>query len=139
MEPHAVQAELVDLEHAFWRALAEKDAATMVELTDDPCIVTGPQGVARIDHATLAMLVARARYSLDAFELDDVKVRLVDDDVAMLAYTVHEDVTVDGKRVRIDGADSSVWVRRDGRWSCAMHTEAIVGDPFGRDRRPDAP
>ena len=34
----------------------------------------------------------------------------------------------------LDAADSSTWVRRDGRWLCAMHTEAIAGDPFGRDR-----
>jgi hypothetical protein len=27
-------------------------------------------------------------------------------------------------------------VRRGGRWVCALHTEAIAGDPYGRDRRP---
>jgi hypothetical protein len=46
---------------------------------------------------------------------------------------VHEDLTVDGKPVTLDAAESSTWVRRDGRWACAMHTEAIAGDPFGRD------
>jgi len=25
-------------------------------------------------------------------------------------------------------------VRRDGRWRCVLHTEALAGDPFGRDR-----
>jgi len=27
---------------------------------------------------------------------------------------------------------SSVWVRRDGTWTCALHTESVAGDPFGR-------
>jgi hypothetical protein len=36
---------------------------------------------------------------------------------------------------KLDAADSSTWVRRNGRWLCALHTEAILGDPFGRDRQ----
>jgi hypothetical protein len=62
-------------------------------------------------------------------------VRLLGDDVAIVAYQVHEELTVDGKPVTLDAADSSTWVRRDGRWLCALHTEAIAGDPFGRDRK----
>jgi hypothetical protein len=76
------------------------------------------------------------RYSLDDFDLpdEDVKVRLLSDDVAVVAYKAHEDLTVDGEPVGLDVAESSTWIRRDGRWVCAQHTEAIVGDPFGRDR-----
>lgn len=55
-------------------------------------------------------------------------------DTAVLAYEVHGELTVDGALVTIDAADSSVWVRRGGRWLCALHTESIAGDPFGRDR-----
>jgi hypothetical protein len=47
---------------------------------------------------------------------------------------VHEDLTVDGEPVSIDAADTSEWVRRDGSRLCALHTESITGDPFGRDR-----
>ena len=63
--------------------------------------------------------------------------RLLRDDVAILAYRVHEELTVEGKPVTVEAADSSTWVHRDGRWVCAMHTESIAGDPFGRDRRAD--
>lgn len=74
-------------------------------------------------------------YTLDRFELKDgAQVRLLGDDVAIVAYQVHEELTVEGKRVTLDAADASTWVRRDGRWLCALHTEAITGDPFGRDR-----
>jgi hypothetical protein len=61
-------------------------------------------------------------------------VRLLGDDTAIVAYTVHEELTVDGKPVSIDAADTSTWVRRDGRWLCALHSESLAGDPFGRDR-----
>jgi len=35
----------------------------------------------------------------------------------------------------LDAADASTWVKKDGRWLCALHTESLIGDPYGRDRR----
>jgi hypothetical protein len=92
--------------------------------------------VGAVDRKTLAAMIKSASYTLHRFELKEgAQVRLLGDDVAIVAYQVHEELTVDGKPVALDAADSSTWVRRDGRWLCAMHTEAIAGDPFGRDRR----
>ena len=48
---------------------------------------------------------------------------------------MNERVAVDGETVHVEANDASVWVRRDGEWLCAMHTESLAGDPFGRDRR----
>jgi hypothetical protein len=62
-------------------------------------------------------------------------VSLLNDSVALVAYKVHEDLTVDGKKVGMDAADTPVWVRIDGQWRCAMHTESLAGDPYGRDRK----
>ena len=108
----------------------------MMRLTDDQCIVAGAQGVSSIDSKSLAVMMQRASYTLEEFELkDDAQVRMLGDDVAILAYKVHEELTVDGKPVILDAADASTWVRRRGHWVCALHTESIAGDPFGRDRR----
>jgi uncharacterized protein (TIGR02246 family) len=76
----------------------------------------------------------RSPYELKEFAIDDVHVRRLGDDVAIVAYKVHEELVVDGKPVTLDAADASTWVRRDGRWRCALHTESLKGDPFGRDR-----
>jgi hypothetical protein len=84
-------------------------------------------------------MMQESTYTIDDFVLDDdVQVRMLSDDVAVLAYKVHEALTVEGKPVIIDAADSSTWIRRDGNWLCALHTEALLGDPFGRDRTPGA-
>ena len=45
---------------------------------------------------------------------------------------VHEELTVGGKPVVMDATDASV--QRNGKWLCALHTESVAGDPFGRDR-----
>ena len=70
------------------------------------------------------------------YEIDESVVNLVRDDTAIIAYKVTEQLTVDGEPVTLKAADASTWVRRDGRWLCALHTESVIGDPFGRHRRP---
>ena len=136
MTTQTIEAELLDLEKRFWQALKDRDVDTCVRLTDYPCIVTGAQGIGAIDQKTFAAMMKAAPYTLDRFEIKDgAEVRLVRDDVAIVAYQVHEELTVEGKPVKFDAADSSTWVRRDGRWVCVSHTESIMGDPFGRDRK----
>jgi ketosteroid isomerase-like protein len=137
--PDAIERELVDLERRYWQALKDKDVDAAMELTDDPCIVAGAQGVGVIDHPTYERMMENATWTIVDFEIgDDVQILMLDDDTAFVAYTVHEKLDVDGETVAFDAADTSTWVRRDGRWRCATHTESIAGDPYGRDRAPDA-
>jgi hypothetical protein len=135
MTNDTTDGELMELEHRFWQALKDNDAETAARLTEDPCIIAGASGVASIDRRAFVGMMHSASYTLNDFELTDAHVRMLDKDVAIVAYKVHEDLTVDGKPVSFDAADSSTWIRRDGQWVCALHTEAIAGDPFGRDRR----
>jgi len=140
MPTNPVERELLNLEKQYWQAIKDKDVDTAVRLSDDPCIVTGAQGIGSIDKKSLRAMMESASYTLDDFQLNDqdAQIRLLGDDVAILAYKVKEQLTVEGKPVTLEAAESSTWVRRDGRWVCALHTEALSGDPFGRDRRPAA-
>ena len=131
-----IEAKLVDFEKQYWQAIKDRDVPAAMRLTDDPCIVTGAQGVARITRTAFAGMLQAGGWTLHEFTLTDVQVRLLGDDVAVLAYKVKELLTVDGKSLTVEAADSSTWVRREGEWMCALHTEALLGDPFGRDKRP---
>jgi hypothetical protein len=137
MASQRLENELLGLEKQYWQALKDNDVDAALRLTDDPCIVAGPQGVASFDKVSFErMMRGPSTWKLRSFELgDDAKIQVLGDDVAVLAYQVHEELIVDGKPVTLDASESSTWVRRDGRWVCAMHAEAIKGDPFGRDRR----
>lgn len=135
MTRKAVERELLALEKKYWQSLKDRDSAAATRLTDDPCIVTGAQGVGTLSKEAIGSMVKSASYRLLDFKIDDdAQVRLLSDDVAVLAYNVHEELTVDGEAVTVDAADASTWVRRDGQWLCALHTESLKGDPFGRDR-----
>jgi uncharacterized protein (TIGR02246 family) len=131
---HTTERELVELERRYWQALKDGDVATALSLTDDPCIVAGAQGVGLLDHRTFAAMLEGATWKIVDFSIgDDVQVRVLGD-TALVAYRIHEELLVDGEPVSLDAADTSTWVRRDGRWLCTLHTESIAGDPFDRDR-----
>jgi hypothetical protein len=129
----AMDQELIELEKQYWEAIRNRDGATATRLSDARCLVIGPQGIGKLDRAALAGLVENAPYELKRVRLDDdVHISKIADDVAVIAYKVNEELVVDGKTTTLEAFDSSVWVRRDGGWVCAAHTETIAGDPFGR-------
>ena len=136
MTTKTVEKDFVKLEKQYWQAIKDQDFETAMDLTDDECIVSGAQGFARLRKEALEGMIKSPSYSLNRFRIgDDAEVRMVSDDVAVVAYKVHEELTVDGEHVTFEAADSSTWVRRGGRWVCALHTESIIGDPYGRDRQ----
>jgi hypothetical protein len=81
-------------------------------------------------------MIENAPYALHDFDISDAQVRLLSDDVAVLAYNVHE--ALDGGKA----SRSPSTPRPPPLGYCAtaagyaLHTESLLGDPFGRDRRP---
>jgi len=137
MTTTTIEKELVELETQYWQAIKDKDLDAAMELTDETCVVAGAQGAASIDRKAFAGMLNSPEWTLNEFEfLGEVIARAVTDDVGVVAYKVREQLTVDGKPLTLEAADASTWVRRDGRWLCALHTESIAGDSFGRDRQP---
>ncbi|MEO8945294.1 MAG: nuclear transport factor 2 family protein [Gemmatimonadaceae bacterium] len=126
---------LIDLEKKYWNAMVDKDVDTAVRLSDDPCVISGAQGVSAITNDQYRKLMTNGEWDLNSYEMSDVQARMISEDVAVVAYKVREELTVDGKPLRLEANDSSTWVRRDGSWKCALHTEAVAGDPFGRDKK----
>ena len=138
------EKELIACEESFWQAMRDRDGDTVGRLTSDPSLLTGAQGVSRLDRETLVSMVEDpdSTWELHDFELSDIQVEMLSDDIAVVAYKVREEMTVEGKPTTLEAADSSTWVRSNGGWECVLHTEALLGDPFGRDRagsNPDVP
>jgi ketosteroid isomerase-like protein len=125
---------LIDLERSYWQAMQDKDVDTALGMTLDPCLVAGASGVMSVDRQAFSKMLKNAPWEIEEFLLDNIHVQLLSDDVALVAYKIHEKLKVEGKPLSIDCADTSTWVRRDGEWFCASHTEALAGDPYGRDR-----
>lgn len=126
--PATIDQELLALERQYWEAIQNRDGATATRLSDARCLVIGPQGIGRLDREALAGRVENPPYELKRWRLDDeVHVTTVADGVALIAYKVNEELVVDGETRTCEAFDSSLWVRRDGGWVCAAHTETIAG------------
>lgn len=135
MKASTVEQEILELEKSYWQAMADKDVEAAMRMTDFPCLIAGATGVRSVTEDDYKKMMSGAKYTLRAFEVkDDAQVRMLTDDVAVIAYNVHEELTLDGKPLAMDASDASTWVRRNGRWVCALHAEAVTGDPYGRDR-----
>jgi ketosteroid isomerase-like protein len=130
------EQQLIDLEKKYWDAMISKDVDTAVRMSDDPCYIAGAQGVSAITNEQYRKLMTDGKWTLHSYTMDKIQARTITPDVAIIAYTVTEKLTVDGKPLTMTANDSSTWVRKNGEWKCSLHTEAVAGDPFGRDKKP---
>ena len=133
---HGLKDDIIGLERQYWQAMQDGDVEKMLTLTDDPCVVVGAQGAGSMTHASFRQMMKSPTRKLESFQLSDEIVQSLGADVAIVVYKVKEVLTVDGKSVTLHASDASTWVRRAGHWLCALHTESVSGDPFGRDRQP---
>ena len=131
--PADIDQELLNLEKQYWDAIQSRDGATATRLSDARCLVVGPQGIGKLDRKALAGLVENPPYELKRWRIDDdVHVSNIADGVALIAYKVNEEMVIDGKTTTLEAFDSSVWVRRDGGWVCAAHTETLADNAYGK-------
>jgi uncharacterized protein (TIGR02246 family) len=138
MATQTKEEELIAIEQRFWDAMQSKDGGAAAQLTDDGSIIVGAQGVSKIDRKSMSKMTDEGKWELKEFSFNEKtrQVRFLTDDIAIVAYSVNEKLVVEGKPLQFDAHDSSVWIRRDGEWRCALHTESPAGDPFGRDKAP---
>ena len=118
MDNETIKRTLLDLENKYWTAIQKKDMKTALDLTNDPCIVAGASGVASVNRDTFEKMMSGAQYTLNNFKLEkeSAVVAMISADVAILAYKVHEDLTVEGRKISIVASESSTWVNRNGKW-----------------------
>ena len=128
---------ITNLETKFWQSIVDRDAETAVALLDDRSVVAGAQGFRLISHDDYRRMAKEGETSqkLKSFKFKEVKVTFPMEDVAVIIYTVTREMEVEGKPLTMRAADATTWVRKGGKWLAALHTESLLGDPLGRDRK----
>ncbi|MEZ4364821.1 MAG: nuclear transport factor 2 family protein [Kofleriaceae bacterium] len=115
-KPHEpIEVEILEAETRYWQALKDLDTAAIQALSTEPTLVTGASGVAEFGREVLGQTLHQGGWRLDDFSLSEATVRRLTDDVAVIAYKVEEQMTVDGEPLTVEAAESSTWIRRDGR------------------------
>ena len=131
----SVTDEITAIEKRFWQTIVDKDANAGADMLTEASLVTGAQGAARIDREHYMRLMEMGDWNLRSFKLSDIEVVEVGSNVAVIGYKIREDLVVDGKKLVLEAADASTWIKGADGWKCALHTESVLGDPYGRDRK----
>ena len=128
MNAHAMPTkdEIVALEKSYWDAIKAKDGRRTSELSGKTALVTGTQGVMRIEKEKMGKRTEEGKWILESYVLEDVEVSTPSPDIALIAYTVRQNVTMDGKSQNLRAADSSVWIRGSNGWECHAHSETFL-------------
>ena len=123
---NATKNDIIALEKSYWDAMKAKDGTRTAELAGENSIVTGARGVMRIPKSKMAEMTDEGNWTLESYSFDDIEVATPTPDVAIIAYTVQQQVHMNGKPQSLRAADSSTWVRGANGWECHAHSETIL-------------
>lgn len=124
----ATKDEIVALEKEYWDAMKRKDGKRTSQLSGKTSLTTGARGVTVIPKAKMGEMTEDGHWTLKSYEFSDVEVVTPADDIAIIAYKVKQNVTMDGKAQELRAADSSTWVRGANGWECHAHSETFLQD-----------
>lgn len=128
MNAHAMptREEIIALEKSYWDAVRAKDGDRTAKLSAKSSLVTGPRGVIRIPKEKMGKMTEEGSWTLESYDFENIEVSTPAPDVALIAYTVRQSVTMDGKAKDLRAADSSVWIRGPNGWECHAHSETFL-------------
>lgn len=126
MTPSPSKDEIIALEKSYWDAMKRKDGARTAQLSGQTALVTGARGVSSIAKDKMGKMTESEDWTLESYDFKDVEVTVPTPDVAIIAYTVHQKVTMNGKSQDMEAADSSTWIRGAAGWECHAHSEAML-------------
>jgi len=118
--------EILALETSYWDAMKKKDGEATAKLSGATSLVTGSNGVSTIAKSKMGKMTEDGAWTLESYKFGDVEVVTPTADVAIIAYTVVQDVTMDGKQKQFKAADSSTWIRGEEGWECHAHSETVL-------------
>ena len=119
---------IIALETSYWDAMKAKDGARTSQLSGEISLVAGAQGVMSIAKSEMGKMTEAGNWTLESYAFDDIAVTIPTSDVAVIAYTVSQKVTMDGKSQNLRAADSSTWIRGSDGWECHAHSETFLKD-----------
>jgi len=118
--------ELVAIDKALWSAWGVGDAGPFKEhLTDDHVQAVAGAGVVSGKDRIVAGF-SEETCDVQSFDFQDVHVRQITDDVAILSYVATQDASCGGEKLTPKVFATTVYVHRDGKWLSAAYQETPI-------------
>ena len=123
-------ATLIDLETQFWQSMVDQKTDVALGLLCEPALMVSAHGAMKFDHAGYRKMAEQGTMVVKSFAFSDMEVVFPNDATAILSYRVKQGVAPrngSGTATEQEMHDTSTWIKTDGGWRCAMHTETPVG------------
>ena len=117
---------LIDLEKKFWQSMVDQDTDVALSMLSEPALMVSGSGALKFDHTGYRKMAEEGSMVLTSFDLRDMEVVFPNDDTAVLAYRVSQEVAPRGSSKLAstqEMSDTSTWVRGADGWRCVIHTE----------------
>ena len=133
--PAAVSdAELIALDRQIWETVKAKNWDAFAAHLADEAVTVNDGGV----YDKAQTVEGLKKMDLTEYTLSDMKVVKLDADAAVLTYTVKTKATYDGKPLPdTPSRDTTVFVKRGGKWLAAAHLETYAQPPAAPGASPD--
>lgn len=120
---------LIALERKFWQSMVDEQTDVALGMLTEPSFMVSPHGAMKFDHAAYRQMAEHGQQVIKRFELGEMEVTEVGDNVAVLVYEVTQVLSPRGKAEETEQhmKDTSTWVKVGGEWRCVMHTETPAG------------
>ena len=118
MTDESARRELIDVSHAWDRAMVTNDAAAIGTFMADDWVIVGSDGSV-CDRARFLSLVESGTVTHDVMTSEDLKVRVYGDAAVVTATGVSAGI-YQGQPFREVERSSSVFIRQTGRWRCVL-------------------
>lgn len=127
----SAREEIIQLENRFWQSMVDHHTEVAIAMLDEPAVIVSGHGALQFDRATYRQMAQQDTMAIKAFELSNMNVLFPNENTAVVTYHARQTLTVRGQSAPLeqDMTDSSVWLRKDGCWLCAMHTETPLEKP----------
>jgi uncharacterized protein (TIGR02246 family) len=120
-----LKADIVALEKSSWQAYAKHDAKAYGATMTDDAVLVAASGDVLTGRQKIEADLSTNPCDVKSFDLADTKVRQLSPDIAILTYTLTQDVTCDGTKMPAKAFATAVYVRQGGKWRWTSYQETV--------------
>ena len=124
MSMSADESTLIANEQKIMDAIKNRKPEIFKSLVDQNGTVQTPQGARRV--ADVMPFIFDASSTITEYKMEDAKVMMLDKNTAILTYKSSSTATRNGKTESEMSYDSTVWVKRKGKWMAMFHQSTPV-------------
>lgn len=122
-----MKTQVIELEKEYWQGMESHDYETVRKLTHFPCIIAGKSGVQSVDEASFKrMFESGGENKIKVRSISDIESQIIGEDTAVVAYVIELGKADSEEASKC--ACTSTWIRTDGKWACALHTETALSE-----------